>query len=96
MTTVAGDKVGPYELLGRIGQGGMGEVFRARDGSRCGHQVLRRALQPAIRAGGACDCGAEPSSDLPSLRRRAQLPGDGTRRRPDAGLAPDEWTACAR
>ena len=31
MTTVAGDKVGPYELLGRIGQGGMGEVFRARD-----------------------------------------------------------------
>jgi hypothetical protein len=27
----AGDRVGPYEIVARIGAGGMGEVFRARD-----------------------------------------------------------------
>ncbi len=26
-----GSQVGPYELVGRIGAGGMGEVWRARD-----------------------------------------------------------------
>ena len=34
----AGGKLGPYEVLGPIGQGGMGEVYRARD-SRVGRDV---------------------------------------------------------
>jgi len=38
-----GDKLGPYEILARIGAGGMGEVYRARD-TRLGREV---AIKPS-------------------------------------------------
>jgi len=38
MPLSAGEKLGPYEIVTRIGAGGMGEVFRARD-SRMGREV---------------------------------------------------------
>jgi serine/threonine protein kinase/Tol biopolymer transport system component len=43
MTLADGSKVGPYEILGQIGAGGMGEVYRARD-PRLSREVAIKVL----------------------------------------------------
>ncbi len=43
MAISAGDKLGPYEILGPLGKGGMGEVYRARD-TRLHRQVAVKVL----------------------------------------------------
>ena len=47
MTLAPGMRVGPYEILGRIGAGGMGEVYRARD-SRLQRDVAIKTLPPVF------------------------------------------------
>ena len=47
MPLAVGDRLGPYEILGSIGHGGMGEVYRARD-PRLRREVAVKVLRESI------------------------------------------------
>ena len=44
MPLCVGDKLGPYEILASIGEGGMGEVWKARD-TRLGRIVAIKQIK---------------------------------------------------
>ena len=47
MALYAGSRLGPYEVISPLGSGGMGEVYRARDG-RLGRDVAIKVLPAAV------------------------------------------------
>ena len=47
MTLNSGTKLGPYEVMGLMGAGGMGEVYRARD-ARLGREVAIKILSESF------------------------------------------------
>src|SRR5262245_29647056 len=49
MPLLVGNRLGPYEVLGPLGAGGMGEVYRARD-TRIGREVAIKLLPDAFAA----------------------------------------------
>jgi eukaryotic-like serine/threonine-protein kinase len=49
MPLTAGSKLGPYEIVGPLGAGGMGEVYRARD-TRLGRDVAIKILPAQLSA----------------------------------------------
>jgi serine/threonine-protein kinase len=62
MALKTGTRLGPYEIIGTIGAGGMGEVYRAHD-SRLQREVAIKTLPPAF---------ADDTSRLARFQREAQ------------------------
>ncbi len=63
MALEAGQKLGLYEILDPIGKGGMGEVYRARDG-KLGRDMAIKVLSPEF---------AEDAERLSRFERKARL-----------------------
>src|SRR5690348_4896935 len=63
MSLNPGDRIGAYEVAGLLGKGGMGEVYRARDG-KLHRDVALKVLPAAL--------GRDPES-LARFQREARL-----------------------
>ena len=63
MTLAAGTKLGPYEIRAKLGAGGMGEVYRARD-TKLHREVAIKVLPDGM---------AQDAERLARFKREAQV-----------------------
>ncbi|HEV2664357.1 MAG TPA: hypothetical protein VG324_05575 [Blastocatellia bacterium] len=77
MTIATGTRLGRYEIRSKIGEGGMGEVYRARD-TQLGRDVAIKVLPPTFSVDQdrlrrfeqeACAAGALNHPNIPSANR---------------------------
>jgi serine/threonine protein kinase len=74
-----GERVGPYEILSRIGEGGMGAVYKARD-TRLERTVAIKKSREAFSERFEREAQAIAALNHPhicQLRRRSGLSGHG-------------------
>jgi serine/threonine protein kinase len=98
-----GQRLGAYEIIGPLGAGGMGEVFRARD-SRLDRQVAVKVLPASIADSPdalarfereARAVAAHPRHSRLRAVTAGDVCGDGAARRRDATRAFVDWSAAA-
>ena len=104
-----GDRVGSFEVIGILGRGGMGEVYRARD-AKLDRDVAIKVLPRALATDPQRLARFERESrilasfnhpDIAAIHSVEQidgvpLPDPRTRRRPDAGRSSAGRAACRR
>ena len=93
MTIPAGNRIGSYEILGALGAGGMGEVYRARDGKIGRDVAIGTAVIHVTRPDGRCAITTQdPDSgvrDLDTLRGIIAYRGLRDRKYADFGVLAD-------
>ena len=85
MSLAPGTRLGPYEITGQIGAGGMGEVYRATD-TNLKRTVAIKVLPEAVATDG------ERSGALPA-RSRSARPAQSSEHRAIYGLEKSDGTA---